>query len=951
MIGRFTRLWNASIRRQLILGIAAVHALLMSVFVFDLVHRQQTFLLEQGTEQARSLARTLAANGAPWVLSNDIVGIEEVLASMAHYPDLQYAFLLNPEGRVLGHSEQDVAGEYVNDPRSRSLLEGPTEIQVLHRSSRLIDAAAPIRVDGRLVGWARVGLGQQHNTTSLAKVAREGLIYTVVAILLGTLFALLLARRMTQGLYRLLEVVHAVREGRLDQRTRLDRDDEIGDLAGHVDSMLEALETGNRELVSTREQLNLALEGSGTGWWDWNVGTSRAVFSPHWKSMLGYAEDEIDNHVEEWTRRVHPDDLDQAWQDVQAHLAGKTERYENIHRMRHKGGHWVWILDRGLALRDEDGEAVRVVGTHTDITRQVEAEQALSQAHSRLSVTLRSIGDGVITTDSRGRIENMNPHAEKLTGHPLDEARCRDIEEILTLEDEDIGEPLPNPVTTVLARPASTTARDQAWLRAGDSRVPIEYVATPIRDENDRTDGAVIVLHDVSRARQMAREMSWLASHDPLTGLYNRRAFEEELGRMQDTARRDTRLHALLYMDLDQFKVVNDTAGHLAGDELLRQLTRVLPTRLRQSDFLARLGGDEFGLLLKDCDETHATQIAEAIRRTVADFNFHWKDRVFNVGVSIGVVMIDGSAPSMEDLLSNADVACYTAKEKGRNRYHVYRGDDAESGHRHRQIHLVTRIREALNEDRFRLVGQRIQPLNDGPEGDHLEVLVRMEDEQGKLVSPGFFIPAAERYDLMHELDRWVIRAALRELANHFTSTAADTGPQRACINLSGQSLTNPDTLGFICEELESTGLDPARLCFEVTETAAIANLDAATHIMRELRHVGCAFSLDDFGSGLSSFAYLKHLPVDLVKIDGEFVRAIDTDDADRVFVQAINEVAHSLGLRTVAEFVENGEILETTRKLGVDYAQGYHIQRPEDLATVLAGERREQRLSAGTPG
>ncbi len=939
MIKGLRRFWTRSIRRQLVLGIALVHAVLMTIFVVDLVSRQQGFLREQSEDQALSLADTLATNGAPWVLANDVVGMEELLHSLDDYPGLDYAFLVSPEGRVLSHTRPELTGEYVRDRRSRALLEAEPRRKTVSRSPQLIDVAAPITVDGRLIGWARIGLSQRSNTNNIVQAARDGLFYTLAAILVGTLFALVMARGLTRSLYRMLGVVRRVRDGRLDHRIELDRPDELGELSDQIDGMLDALEASDHSLRQAREQLHLALEGSGTGWWDWDVGSDRVTFSPTWKRMLGFSGHDVGIPAEEWRARVHPDDLEQTRADVDAHMRGHTGRYENIHRMRHREGHWFWVLDRGLALHDDRGTVRRMVGTHTDISNRVRTEQALQKAKQRLAVTLQSIGDGVITTDAEGRVENMNPKAEALTGWRLGEAHLRPVDDVLHLC-RDNGERA-DPVGEMLSSPRARGQSEHGEIRARDgSTVPVEFITSPIRDGGPESTGTVVVLHDVSEARRMAEEMSWLASHDPLTGLYNRRAFEEELERMLETARRDGRMHAMLYLDLDQFKVVNDTSGHLAGDELLRQLTRLLPDRLRQSDILARLGGDEFGLLLESCDEEHARAIAEDLRRTIADFNFLWRGQIFNVGVSIGVVVIDAAWPSPEAILSAADVACYTAKEHGRNRYHVYRSEDEEVGGHHQQMQLVSEIREALREDRMQLLGQTIIPLarEDDAGHPHVEVLVRMQDREGRTISPGFFIPAAERYDLMQRVDRWVIRHALKTLSE--IDADVEHGPGRCFINLSGNSLADPDILGFIREQLETFRVPARRLCFEVTETAAISNLETAIELMGSLRRMGCWFALDDFGSGLSSFAYLKNLPVDCLKIDGEFTRKIDVEATDRVFVQAINEVGHTLGLTTIAEFVESAEILETARALGVDYAQGYHITRPRPLAEALRDDQ-----------
>jgi diguanylate cyclase (GGDEF)-like protein len=397
----------------------------------------------------------------------------------------------------------------------------------------------------------------------------------------------------------------------------------------------------------------------------------------------------------------------------------------------------------------------------------------------------------------------------------------------------------------------------------------------------------------------------------------------------------------MLYMDLDQFKVVNDTCGHGAGDELLKQLAYLLMNKVRESDTLARLGGDEFGVLLENCPLEKAQEIAQTLRQTVRDFRFTWKDSTFQVGISIGLVMIEDATLDLAEILSAADMACYAAKDLGRDRIHVYHPEDAELLQRRGEMRAISHITDALGHDRFRLYCQEIRPTGHRHEdelpGEHMEILVRMIDENGEMTPPGAFIPAAERYDLMPAVDRWVIRTFLRDHGEHIRKQCLPEGDRirPAClyaINLSGASLNSDTFLAFVIDQLETHRIPPAAICFEITETAAIANLTQALHFMHELRKRGCRFSLDDFGTGVSSFGYLKNLPVDYLKIDGSLVKDIVSDPIDRAMVDAINRIGQVMGLRTVAEFVENDEILKCLKELGVDYAQGFGISPPKPL-------------------
>lgn len=430
------------------------------------------------------------------------------------------------------------------------------------------------------------------------------------------------------------------------------------------------------------------------------------------------------------------------------------------------------------------------------------------------------------------------------------------------------------------------------------------------------------------RAHREAQEtIQHLAYHDSLTGLINRAEFERQLEAALCEASQHQHSHGLLYLDLDQFKLINDTCGHVAGDELLRQLTVVLSSHVRETDILARLGGDEFGILLHHCSEQPAHKIANHLLQAINDFRFVWEEKSFAIGGSIGLVMIDGSSSDIGDLLRRADLACYAAKDLGRNRVHVYSQDDADLNRRHGEMEWVARIRRALDEQRLVLFGQDI--LQTSGVGSHTEILVRMLAEDGQVISPGAFIPAAERYNLMAAVDRWVVENALQ----HIAAMKPENGNGgHYFINLSGSSLSEASFFDHIHRQFDQTGVEPQRVCFEITETAAISNLQTSVNFINSIRDMGCRFALDDFGSGLSSFSYLKTIPVDYVKIDGTFVRDIVDDRMDLAIVEAINNIAHVAGLRTIAEFVETRAVFDKLRELGVDYAQGYHLDQPAPL-------------------
>ena len=563
------------------------------------------------------------------------------------------------------------------------------------------------------------------------------------------------------------------------------------------------------------------------------------------------------------------------------------------------------------------------------VTKVLTSEHALSTEKERLHVTLQSIGDGVITTDTEGRVTYLNPAAKVITGWSDEEARGLLLSQIFRIFNEETREAVSSPVELVLqSGKICGLANHTMLIRRDESECAIEDAAAPILDNNNNTIGVVLVFHDVTVTRRMTAEISRQATHDALTNLLNRREFERRLDMALQSGQSESKRHALLYLDLDQFKVVNDTCGHIAGDELLRQLAGVLTQHTRQNDALARLGGDEFGVLLDSCPPEVALDIAESLRRIICDFRFIWQDKSFPIGVSIGLVNFGGNHVSIGDVLSAADAACYIAKDKGRNRIHVYYAEDSELVKRRGEMNWISRIQTALDQKRFMLYTQKTVALGTNrQQGEHNEVLIRMRDEQGNVIPPMAFIPAAERYNLMPALDRWVIQTAF----THYAEIAArrPPHPQMHAINLSGASIGDPNLSTFIHEQFQRFQVPPQTICFEVTETSAIANLTQAATLIKELKGLGCRFALDDFGSGMSSFAYLKHLPVDYLKIDGSFVKDMIDDPIDYAMVEAINQIGHVMGIRTIAEFAENEQILKELEKIGVDFAQGFGIEEP----------------------
>lgn len=573
-------------------------------------------------------------------------------------------------------------------------------------------------------------------------------------------------------------------------------------------------------------------------------------------------------------------------------------------------------------LQQQNLRLIQEIEEHQHLKEILFAEKELAQ------VTLQSIGDAVITTDAQGNIKYFNPVAEQLTGWKVEEAEGLSLSEVFIIVNEITRKPADNPITTALLEGKIVGLANHTILIARDgTEYFIEDSAAPIRNRQGEIIGAVIVFHDVTESRHLTRQLSWEASHDALTGLINRRRFEQYLIDAIASVQDSNHHHVLCYLDLDQFKVVNDTVGHIAGDELLRQITALLQQGVRSNDLLARLGGDEFGLLLTQCSLSQATEIAEDLRERVRQFRFFWQGKTFIVGVSIGVVAINKTNPDLMELLGSADAACYAAKAKGRNCVHIYRQDDHELIKQRGERQLITTISRALETHRFCLYYQKIVSLSSKSVVEHYEILIRMLDENGELVSPNTFIPAAERYGLITDIDCWVIKTFFSNYHNLFRQKLLS--PDLYAINLSGASICNNRFLEFLIEQFPRYQIPPQTICFEITETAAISNFDQARYFIGELKEIGCRFALDDFGSGLSSFAYLINLPVDYLKIDGTFVKNINHNLISQAIVEGFNRIAHAMNLETVAEFVEDETILEKLREIGVDYAQGYGISHP----------------------
>ncbi len=617
---------------------------------------------------------------------------------------------------------------------------------------------------------------------------------------------------------------------------------------------------------------------------------------------------------------------------------GRVSNYEVA--IRHKNGQELMFSASAHFIYDENGDIAGVEGTSRDVTQLHKAQQSLHEEKQRATITLEGIGDGVVSVDRAGVITYINPvgqqlsiiESEELVGIPFDAA--------FPIVDESGDNPLRELIHAQFDATDDAIIYEKGLLNHPDgTEFIIDITAGKLTNANEETLGFVYVLRDVTEAVLMHSQLNYQATHDALTGLINRNEFERRLIQSIHESRDYNTQNALLYIDLDQFKVVNDTCGHQVGDELLKQITAVMSNAGRESDILARLGGDEFGLILSHCPIEKAYKIGEKLRKMIKDFRFVWDNKSFEIGASIGLVLITDGAQSSQELMRAADSACYMAKESGRNRTYIYQDDDESLQKQHGEMNWIHRITKALENDQFLLHAQEIRSLEQqNGQLAHYEVLIRLHEDNGSITPPMAFIPAAERYNLMPTIDRWVVKTTFATLSEHIAKKGAN--PVKLSINLSGQSLGDANFLGFIIKQLNKYQLPAELICFEVTETAAITNLSDAMNLFDELKKRGCAFSLDDFGSGLSSFSYLKNLPVDCVKIDGAFVKDMENDEVDRAMVESINRIGHLIGIQTIAEFVENEKIESLLKEIGVDFVQGYGIAKPIPLEEVLESQQ-----------
>ncbi|QJC57952.1 Cyclic di-GMP phosphodiesterase PdeB [Polaromonas vacuolata] len=704
-------------------------------------------------------------------------------------------------------------------------------------------------------------------------------------------------------------------------------------LIGAFQEITETVKT--RQLIANihERMLQLTKTAGGVGVWEYDVLKHTLVWDELMYRLCGVEQDDTLSARALSSRHLHPDDRKIIKNKFQTAIIN-AQQYDAEFRIiwTDKSVHTIKTL--GHVERDATGAAQRVIGVSWDVTHEREIEAVLVEQNELLRITMQSIGDAVITTNAKGEVTWLNPVAERMTGWGALEAHGCPLKKVFHIIDEQTRLPLKNPIETYLQQDQIVCLLNHTLLISRKGiKFGIEHSAAPIRNAQGVALGAVVVFRDVTEQRRLASEMKHRATHDELTGLFNRGEFDDRLSRLLEKSSEDGSIHTLLYIDLDEFKLVNDACGHTIGDQLLKQISSLMGAVIRDCDTLARLGGDEFGIILEHCSGEQAQRVAQQVCDHIGEFRLHHDGKRFRVSSSIGLVELSHTFTSTISVMQAADTCCYAAKEGGRNRIHTWIDNDQAIKERRHEMQWTSRIEQALDEDRFVLYAQRLHSLEADTQGIHAEVLLRMLDNNGSIISPAAFLPAAERFHLASRIDRWVLNRSIAWLK----ALGSDSPIQLLAINLSGQSVGD---MAFHRSVMEYLVTLPAtlckRLCFEITETAAVTNLAAAALFIEQVRALGISVALDDFGAGASSFGYLKRLRVDYLKIDGQFITNLLDDALDDVAVRCFVDLAKVMNIKTIAEYVDKAPVLERIKELGVDYAQGFFLHKPEPINFLL---------------
>jgi diguanylate cyclase (GGDEF)-like protein/PAS domain S-box-containing protein len=694
-----------------------------------------------------------------------------------------------------------------------------------------------------------------------------------------------------------------------------------------------------------KRKFDTAIQAASEGIWEWSkLKDDGDWWSKPMFSLLGLDYDHSKPSFDLIKRLMHPKEKKIFDRHIESEIRAK-QFFSMECRLTVKEKGFRWFRLRAVGSFDSSGDLNKMIGSLVNIHSEKTNRIQLQQEKDKAIATLNSIVDAVITTDAEGVVEYENSAAERLTGVSRIDTKGKRIEQVISFYKEHSMNDIKNPVLTCLNTGERMNHKIYADMLDRDgTRYTVQVMATPLVRKDGQIFGAVLVLNDVTNIRVLSRRLKYQASHDILTKLINRSEFEKRVSAAISLAQSFEGNSAVLYIDLDRFKLINDICGHAAGDELLKQVAKLLRSIVGNMHSVARMGGDEFSVLVGNTNITEAEKIAERILSGLAAYRFSWDEKTFSIECSIGFAEIQPSCDGLTYILNAVDSACYLAKESGRNCIRKYCDGDDTIIERKGQERWIQQFDKAIETDGLVLYAQPIVSLDKSkPKRTSIEVLVRMLDDDGSIIPPNAFLPAVERYDRAYKLDRWIIEKVFQYISAHKKQVKELT---KISINLSGQSVAEDELLLFIQDKSKEYNIDSSKICFEVTETAAIANLTTAIDLIEQLKNDGFLFALDDFGSGLSSFAYLKTLPVDYLKIDGIFVKDMQTDKVNYAMVKAIHEMSAVLDKQTIAEYVENEAVVELLTEIGVDYGQGFHLGKPEPIENFFASKSLFQKMT-----
>ena len=807
--------YMTSIKSKLIVSVILIHAILMSLIVFDLLQREKKFMEDRVLENAYQTTAIIAKTAVIPFLNNDLVALDELISSLDEKHNNSMVFILDKFGKVKSSTKKEYFNKYFDDDASKKLLNNLEISKSIYAQSiyeKSVDTIYPIFVEQEIIGYVRTLVDKSYLSNQLSIITNKGVLYIVLAIILGAFFAWLSVRKVTS---RLNNIVNAV------------------------------------EQISAKK---------------FDV-----------KLAIGESEDEVSKMAKAFNSMSY---------SIQGYVDELQKSNEVIYR-----------------------------------------EKELAE------ITLSSIADCVIVTNNLAEVKFINPAAEEIIKYNMHDAQGKKIEKLFKLFEEDeqteIEENLYMTITTT--NDVKVSEKYAVLENRNNEKFFILLSSASIRNLKGETEGAILVFHDVSHKVENEKKVQWQATHDALTQLNNRLGFETVLNILTKQPIRDNSHHVLLFMDLDKFKIINDTVGHLAGDEVLKQVALLLLESTRKNDFLARFGGDEFGLILFNCTIELAKEIAQKLIDEVLAYSFKWEDKEFKIGLSIGIASINAKESDTTSILSKADLACYMAKEQGRNRYYIARESDLEYLQNEHKFSWVSKINDGLQKKKFVLHIQKIKDLNG--DNDHYEVLIRLKDENNILIYPDSFLPYAEKYALLPKIDRYVIEEFFHWLHKNQKTISKRI---KFSLNITGQSISDISFVHDVLKLVEIYEVDCSRVIFEITESTAIANINESTTFFQILKAKGFSFSLDDFGTGLSSFAYLKSLPIDYLKIDGTFIKHITKDMIDRGMVESIFKIGSLMNLKIIAEYTENDEIIKVLKTIGIHYAQGYAVEKSHSIEDLL---------------